>query len=163
MTIAALLALVALVAGCAGSTKGNHTRASTGSSRALMAQFLAYSGCMRSHGVSNFPDPTTSGGIGIVLPKSLDLNAPAFKAADQACRTLAPAGHPTTPSVSPQKFAAELRLARCVRSHGRPGFPDPNSQGVFDRSRLDKSSPAFKAAGRACASLVAAVGSLPAG
>ena len=155
-TVVALLGLAALAAGCGG---GGHSPASSASSSRLLAQFLAYSRCMRSHGVSNYPDPTTSGGIGINLPHSFNTNSPAYLAASQACKALAPVGHPTTGS--PDKIAAEVKVARCMRSHGDPSFPDPNSQGGFDRSKFDESSPAFKTAGNACKSLIAAMGPIP--
>jgi hypothetical protein len=48
--------------------------------------------------------------------------------------------------------AAELQWARCLRTHGVPGFPDPNRSGAFDSSRFDDTSPAFQAAAKACAS-----------
>jgi hypothetical protein len=160
-TIAALLGLAALAAGCGGSNNDNHTPAASAASSRLMAQFLAYARCMRSHGVPNFPDPTTSGGIGIILPHSFNTNSPAYLAANQACQALAPAAHPTTPTTSAHKLAAELKAARCMRSHGLPSFPDPNGQGTFDLSKFDKSSPAFKTAYNACKSLIAAVARLP--
>jgi len=116
---------------------------------------------MRSHGVSDYPDPTTSGGVGIILPSGLNPNSPTFKTATQACQALAPAAHPTTTTTSAQKLAAELKLARCMRLHGLPSFPDPNSQGRFDRSKFNKNSPAFRAASNACKSQIAAVGRLP--
>jgi hypothetical protein len=157
--IAALLGLAVLAAGCGGSNNRNRTPASSGG---LMAQFLAVSRCMRSHGVPDFPDPTTSGGVGIVLPHvgpGSDLNPdnPKYKAANQACQALGPVAHPTTASAP--KLAAEVKVARCMRSHGLPSFPDPNGQGQFDR-KLDESSPAFKTAYNACKSLIAAAGPL---
>ena len=123
-TVVASLGLAALAAGCGG---GGHSPASSASSSRLLAQFLAYSRCMRSHGVSNYPDPTTSGGIGINLPHSFNTNSPAYLAASQACKALAPVGHPTTGS--PDKIAAEVKVARCMRSHGDPSFPDPQQPG----------------------------------
>jgi hypothetical protein len=51
---------------------------------------------MRSHGISDFPDPTTSpgGGVGIQIhggPGSdLGRNNPRFRAANQTCRSLQP-------------------------------------------------------------------------
>ena len=155
------VAVSVLACACGGSANRTHAPVSTGSSGGLTAQFLAYARCMRSHGVSSFPDPTTSGGIGIVLPHDLNLNSPTFVAANQTCKALAPAGHPTKTTASAQKLAAELKLAGCMRSHGLPGFPDPNSQGIFDRSRFNKTSPGFRAASNACKSLLAAVGPLP--
>ena len=58
--IAALLGLAVLTAGC-----GSSNRPGNASSESVKAQFLAYARCMRSHGVSDFPDPTTSPGGGV--------------------------------------------------------------------------------------------------
>ena len=172
-TIAALLGLAVLAAGCGGSNgpgvpsaasdKSNHTSAS--SSRGAMAQVLVYSQCMRSHGIADFPDPTTSGGGASISvhggPGSdLNRNNPTYEAAHQACRTLQPGGV-QAPTVSPQKLAAEARWARCMRSHGLPSFPDPNGQGAFDRNKFDESSPAFQTASNACKSLMTALGAIP--
>jgi hypothetical protein len=52
--MAAVLGFAVLAAGCGGSNGPGS--AGSGSAK---AQFLAYSRCMRSHGVSDFPDPTT--------------------------------------------------------------------------------------------------------
>jgi hypothetical protein len=155
-TIAALVGVAVLAAGCGGSN--SHTPASMGSSGALFGEFLAYARCVRSHGVPDFPDPTTSGGVGITLPHSFNASSPAYLAANQACQALSPPAHPTTGSAD--NIAAEVKVARCMRSHGLPSFPDPNSQGVFDRSKFDEGSPAFKTAYNACKSLIAAAGPL---
>jgi hypothetical protein len=40
-----------------------------------------------------------------------------------------------------------------MRSHGVPGFPDPNSRGASTPGNLDPSSPQFHAASQACRSL----------
>jgi hypothetical protein len=122
-----------------------------------MAQFLAFSRCMRSHGIADFPDPTTSGGgVGISLnggPGSdLNLHNPTSKAAQHACRSLQPAGG-QPPTQSAQKIAGEVKWARCMRSHGLPSFPDPNGQGAFDRNKFDENSPAFQTVSNACKSL----------
>jgi hypothetical protein len=164
---ATIAALLVLAAGCggsngpgvpsAGSNKANHAPAAGSSSGGVMAQFLAYSRCMRSHGIHDFPDPSSAGGgVGIELhggPGSdLNRNDPRFEAAEQACRALQPGGgQPTTPSA--QKIAAEVKWARCMRSHGLPSFPDPNGQGAFDRNKFDENSSAFQTASNACKSL----------
>jgi hypothetical protein len=127
-----------------------------------MAQFVAYAHCMRSHGRSDFPDPTTSGGeisISRQGGPGSDLNThnPTYEAAHQACRTLEP-GSGLAPTLSAQKIAAEVSWARCMRSHGLSSFPDPNGQGAFDRNKFDESSPAFQTASNACKSLKAAAG-----
>ena len=49
-------------------------------------------------------------------------------------------------------FAAALRFARCMRAHGVPGFRDPTPTGAtLPAGGVDKRSPAFRAAQRACA------------
>jgi hypothetical protein len=161
-----LLGLVVVAAGCGGGAKtpGGAVAGSSGS----LVQFESYAKCMRSHGISDFPDPTTSpgGGVGINLnggPGSdLDPNNPRFNAANQSCQSLLPGGS-QTPAASAGKLAAEVKWARCMRSHGMPSFPDPNAQGAFDHSKIDESSPAFQAASKACQSLARAIGPIPVG
>lgn len=59
----------------------------------LVAKLLKYVQCMRSHGVSNFPDPTSTGGL--TIPNSIDENGPLFTRANNVCSNLLPAGSPT--------------------------------------------------------------------
>jgi hypothetical protein len=60
------------------------------------AQMLEVSDCMRKHGISGFPDPTTSppsssagiignGGYYLAIPKSIDTNSLVFEQAAAAC------------------------------------------------------------------------------
>jgi hypothetical protein len=165
---AALVGLALMVAGCGGSNAPGSAGGggAGGSSSGTLARFEAYARCMRSHGISDFPDPTTSPGGGVAIqlnggPGS-DLNKrnPRFKAANQVCRSLEPGGS-GVPQQSAQKIAAEVKWARCMRSHGLPSFPDPNGQGAFDRSKFDESTPAFQSASKACQSLMNAVGPIP--
>jgi len=47
---------------------------------------LKFAECMRAHGVSNFPDPSTSGG-GISLGgPGMNMNSPQFQSAQHACQ-----------------------------------------------------------------------------
>jgi hypothetical protein len=150
----ALLGLVLVLAACGGSK--SPAGAGGGSSSAELAKFEAYARCMRSHGISDFPDPTTSGGVGITLNggrgSDLDPNDPRFKTANRACQSLAPSAH-AAPAPSAQKIAAEVKWARCMRARGLPNFPDPNGRGAFDSSKFDENSPAFQFASKACQSL----------
>lgn len=52
-----------------------------------VAQLLQYARCMRSHGIVNFPDPTSKG-MGAL--NGIDPNSPQFNAASQACQSLLP-------------------------------------------------------------------------
>ena len=54
-----------------------------------LAAGLAFSKCMRQHGITNYPDPGPhsglNGGYGINL-SGVDMNSPQFRAAKQACQ-----------------------------------------------------------------------------
>ena len=146
---ALLLAVVALVsgflvAGCGGSshsptTAGSSTAAGGGAtssrSTALGAGAsgpLAFAECMRADGVPNFPDPHTGRGP-IFSMSGIDASSPAFQTAQAKCQKLmdGPVGGPfslgarTHPSA--QTLAKLLRIARCMRQHGVPQFPDPQT------------------------------------
>jgi hypothetical protein len=145
----ALIAIVALISACgsnapAGSGSGNNAPAGIGSSggnsSATRAQkAVRFAECMRSNGVSAFPDPGASGNLtidGIVNGSSLDPNAPAFKQAISACKDLEPAGFMGSRR-SPQQMSAALRFAQCIRANGVTDFPDPaNGQPLVDTNRI---------------------------
>jgi hypothetical protein len=50
---------------------------------------LKFAECMRSHGVTNFPDPT---GGALAVPQGVNTSSPQFQAAQQACQSLLPGG-----------------------------------------------------------------------
>jgi hypothetical protein len=50
-------------------------------------------------------------------------------------------------------ITAERMWAGCLRSHGVPSFPNPNSRGVIDSGKFDPTSPAFHTASIMCSSL----------
>jgi hypothetical protein len=84
---------------------------------------LRYAQCIRAHGVPNFPDPSATGGLAI--PSDINTESPAFKSAEQACSSLA--GNVGGPSSPESRKLELLALARCMRAHGAPNFPDPTS------------------------------------
>jgi hypothetical protein len=62
----------------------------------------------------------------------------------------------STAAVTPPQSGAVL-FARCMRSHGVPGFPDPKSDGAFDANRLkqlDVGKARMRAATTACIHLL---------
>jgi hypothetical protein len=111
---------------------------------------------MRSHGIADYPDPTLGPGGQVSLrlnggPGS-DLNShnPTFQAAEAKCKSLMP-GRQQTPAQLAQNVAAGVKLAKCMRSHGFPTFPDPNSQDMFNLpSGIDMSSPTYQSAFGTC-------------
>jgi len=60
-----------------------------------LREALGYAACMRTHGVPEFPDPMLSGDGGIAWGElgpqvGIDPDSPQFKAAEDACKALAP-------------------------------------------------------------------------
>jgi hypothetical protein len=162
---AAIAALALAAAGCGGgggSSSTGSTQASSGgasqASSANASKAEKYSQCMRSHGVPKFPDPVNGQLTLRVTPGGgINPNSPQFKAAAQACQSLAPSGTQSAGGNN-QAQSQFLKFAQCMRSHGVPKFPDPNVSGGNVRLQLpagvDPNSPQFKAATQACQSLI---------
>jgi len=68
--------------------------------------------------------------------------------------TVAGSGAPTkTTSSAKHSGGGALAYAACMRSHGLPNFPDPNSDGGFDGTGgVSMSSPKYTSANQACQS-----------
>ena len=144
-----LVAASLLAAGCGGSP----APAGAASGNQDVVKLEDYAKCMRSHGIKDFPDPQPNpGGQGGSFSYSsgpgsdLNHNETRFQAADRACQSLLPQQAPA----SAQRIAGLVKLAQCLRSHGFPDFPDPDSQGAFDSSKFDSSSPQFQSAMQTC-------------
>ncbi len=134
----------------------------TGTTGSSSSQF-ALARCMRTHGVSNFPDPTMgAGGPGFqisAIPGSSTLtvngttfNGPAFESAVRTCKLFG--GGSSPPPLSAQQRRRLVAFAQCMRSHGVPDFPDPTfpSAGGIFRGKIpsDHNAPAFAQAVRTC-------------
>ncbi len=140
-TAAAVIAtavLALLTAACSGSPSSTGSSGSPTASSSPSA--VAYSACMRSHGVPNFPDPTSNGQIPKADPQQLGVSSSQLQAAEQACQHLFPATGSTAEQQQEtqcamadncsqavvQQWMSGLRtLAQCLRSHGEPNWPDP--------------------------------------
>lgn len=117
-----------------------------------------FSACMRSHGVTNFPDPIVGvASVNIRITPAV-ANSPRFNTAQAACQRLLP-GRPTAQQFSTQQQADYLKAAACMRSHGIVGFPDPvfPSAGVVRfplPPGMDANSTPFRAARVICEKLI---------
>jgi len=119
---------------------------------------LAFSQCMRAHGVADFPDPSANGQIDISGGSNSDLNPnnPTFQKAQNACQSKLPK---PSPAQQAQALKSALKMAECMRAHGITDFPDPQS-GHGGRisisingssgSDLNPNNPAFQAAQKVC-------------
>jgi hypothetical protein len=124
---------------------------------AQRAAELAYSKCMQSHGIHDFPDPNAQGQLLIQAGPGSDLNPnnPQFSNAQKACQSKQP-----KPTAAQQAQAAQnaLRVSRCMRAHGIKDYPDPTTSGGKvslqiqggPGSDLNPNDPLFQAAQKAC-------------
>jgi hypothetical protein len=116
-----------------GTSSTGASNAVTGSGAAepgsgsLEAAALAFADCMRANGVPHFPDPKAGGGFLFHTSSGVDPSAPAFKAAQAKCKKLLPPGPGSGPPPSAKTLARYLTVARCMRQHGVPEFPDPRT------------------------------------
>jgi hypothetical protein len=158
----ALIAMAAVISAC-----GSSAPAGTGSNTAADAQIaVRFAECMRSNGVSDFPDPGASGKLtidAVANGSSLDTNSPAFKQALSACKALEPAGFTGSKRSFRQQQAA-LKFAECIRKNGVSDFPDPTSNGpLIDTNRIPSAAQpggmsALHAAMQKCRNVAATAG-----
>jgi hypothetical protein len=113
-----------------------------------------FSACMRSHGVSNFPDPNGQGVIQINSGTGIDPRSPVFTSARSACQKLLPNGGQPTAQQQAKAQQQMLAFSACMRGHGIKDFPDPSSGGIQlhsgPGSDLNPNNPQFQAAQQAC-------------
>jgi hypothetical protein len=130
---AAGAAAAALLTGCGASSQvaggGGSSQGST--NRQALVVLRQYASCLRAHGLPGFPDPVVQSNGHPVFPVSAP-DVP--QTAQQSCRTVIariPPNYTATTPVSTGDFQKLLRLARCIRAHGVPDWPDPNALGEF--------------------------------
>lgn len=141
-TVAAVIATaaLALLAACGGgpSSAGSGGSPNAGGA-ATSPSAVAYSACMRSHGVPNYPDPSGDGSLPKGNAQAFGVSSSQFQAAQRACQDVYPASTLAecqgTGDCSPaarQALLSRMRdFATCMRAHGISSWPDPtvDSQG----------------------------------
>ena len=122
----------------------------------LYQQALAYTDCMRSHGVPDFPAPKPGPDGTLTFPLNPPagmLASPGYDAAFRACLKRAVIG------ARPARYRAialnALKQAECMRRHGIASYPSPAALNgglhVPDTTMiLDTHTPQFQGAGKAC-------------
>ncbi len=144
-----------LVAACGGSPSSASSAGSPGAGgQATSGVAVAYSRCMRSHGIPDFPDPGSNGQISKQAIIQLGVSGSRLQTAQRACQALWPYQAPTQ-AQQRQELADDLKFAQCMRSHGVPEFPDPTSSGaqvefVISISRIGMSKPQLLAKAHEC-------------
>lgn len=158
-------ALTLLLAACGGSPSTGGGSPNAGGS--TNSKQLAFSHCMRRHGVSKYPDPTSSG-LPKVGPQQLGVSNLKFQAALTTCQQLLPKSGRSSQAQDQQMMSAMLNFARCVRSHGVADWPDPLAESDpgqpgtpgFPRNMpgVNQNSPQVKSAMAVCQHLMAGIG-----
>jgi hypothetical protein len=150
-----------------GSTSpggASNARGSAVSESTNTEQALAFARCMRSHGVRNWPDPSSSGVFQKRTPQQLGVSSSQFQAAAKACQhllpngALPPGGQPTAAGRRQMESDA-LKFARCMRSRGVTTWPDYTLRGgipIFDlhHTSIDPNAPQIVATQTRCKSLL---------
>jgi hypothetical protein len=141
-----LAALVApfLLAGALTSCAANAAAPAASASGAvdlntLTNAFLDYARCARTHGLPNLPDPvvdnfgndTYPGMTKVSWPQSVLTGCASVWSHVHALRDRFDASHGLAGRSNQSHFtyAQLLDLAKCIRRHGFPSFPDPNQDG----------------------------------
>jgi hypothetical protein len=137
---------MALLAAACGGPPQSHVARQNGA--------IAFSQCMRTNGVSHYPDPEISGALPKESLQQLGVSSARFQSAQRACRHLLPnGGRPPSQDERQRARAQALRFSQCVRAHGVTNFPDPGSDGRIPDPAgmgIDQGSPSFQAANQAC-------------
>jgi len=163
-TLVAAAALAVLIAGCGGNSPSTSSATGAAANGKPGADAYQFANCMRSHGVSSFPDPVVkvsgnSASVAIRITPTI-ANSPSFKTAQKACSHILPGpnGNGSSPAEQQARTRALLAFAQCLRTHGFPHFPDPNAQGDLSlqtvaAAGIDIHTPALLTAGKTCASV----------
>jgi hypothetical protein len=169
----AVAGLTVLAASCGAATKApSVANISTGGSTTTAAapapsqsaspgksygNEVAYSTCMRAHGLPDFPDPNSQGHLLVKAHSGGDLNptSPQYQSANTACGYLLPNDGQNTSAQQQQLLARFLQYAKCMRSHSIPNFPDPTlSDGsvnlILKGTGINLRSPQFQRAQQTC-------------
>jgi hypothetical protein len=150
----AVAGVAVLISACGGGSPSGPS--SAGASALLIRQSLAFSRCMRTHGVSGFPDPDSGGDFAKATLAQLAGSNPQYQPASDTCQHLLPVSRTSgpTPTEVQHVRALGLSFARCMRAHG-VALPDPDGSGRIPdpgtlQPPIDQGSPQFEAANQAC-------------
>jgi hypothetical protein len=160
--ITVVAATAVLAAACSNSPSSAGSGGSpTSGGAAATSSGVAYSRCIRSHGVPDFPDPGSNGQLSksAIIQAFSQVSQSKAMAAQTACAQLSP-GEQQNPVLTAQQREDYLRAAACMRSHGFANFPDPTFPGGRESlsipSSIDTSSTQFNQAARTCTRLIPA-------
>jgi hypothetical protein len=139
------LVLLGLALAACGSKQASppvaHVARSTGTTirTAGPNPLLAATTCLRQHGMPDLPGPVLAtsgpakGQMVLDKPGMAAYPSSVVSQATAACSAaLAQISGGPNAAASPHQLQDLLAFSQCVRNHGVPNFPDPNSQGGFN-------------------------------
>lgn len=153
--LAVTAGMVMLAAACGGSPS---SASNTGASGQFQ-QDLAFTQCMRSHGLPDFPDPNANGhGFGNQQQQDQERSNPHFATAYSDCRHLLPSAPSSRGTKVIPSQTQLVRFSHCMRSHGVPDYPDYNPSVSLSTELaqlgINTNSPQFQATLQTCDRLV---------
>jgi len=166
--ITVMAAAALLAAACSGSPSSTGSGGSPNAGGSATSQLVAYTQCMRSHGVPDYPGPDSSGQMPkITSGQQVGVSDSRLTAAQGACQDLWPYQAPTQ-AQQRQQLTDDVKFAQCMRSHGVPNFPDPTSSDgrvefviSVSRDGFDPHSPQIIAKAHECQYVLPAGTGLP--
>ena len=131
----AALALVALIGAGCGSNPPSETGAATATATKTATardKAVKFAECIRTHGVSDFPDPNAKN----QFEYGVSVSPAVWNRAVSACKKLQPPGT-LSGKRSPREQSGALRFAQCMRDNGVKDFPDPaNGEPLVDTTKI---------------------------
>jgi hypothetical protein len=170
--IIATAGLALLVAACGAASFGG-SGGSSNAAASINSQALAFARCIRSDGVSHWPDPGANGQFdkAKLTPTQLGVSSSRVATAERACQHQFPNGpgsHPTAAEM--QQILNSMRnFARCMRAHRVSNWPDPTATahhgepGFPPLSGIDQNSPQVITTIDACRHRIPGASALPPG
>jgi hypothetical protein len=157
----AVAAFAVLAAGCGGGSPGGVASSTTPAATATQNGALAFARCMRSHGLSSWPDPTSSGEFDKSKLRQTGYSVSQVRAVeDGPCNHLLGSVSHEGPTITATDRADYLKAAACMRSHGFSNFPDPTFRNSSVQTNIPSStnqdSSQFRSAAKTCTKLIPA-------
>jgi hypothetical protein len=165
--VAAVAACSLLLAGCGGSSSrgvagGAASTTTTTSATTTTTQngALAFAQCLRAHGLSKWPDPTSGGEFDKAKLRQTGYGVSQVRAVeDGPCKNLVPSS-PAAPTINAAERTAYLKAAACMRSHGFANFPDPTFPNsnihLVIPSSINQDAASYRSAATICTKLIPA-------
>ncbi|WP_344507427.1 hypothetical protein [Dactylosporangium maewongense] len=147
-----------LLAACAGAcsksgsddgvaTVDGTSRPSATATGSLQEQAIAYTRCMREHGVPLGDPEVSASSIRMGPVDKAAVGNDKLVAAEAACAPLLPQ---LPPAEAAAKVEKSREFSRCMRAHGFPDFPDPDADGRAVVPDPIRQSPRYEETKRLC-------------